>query len=149
MTTRGHTVNSISRIPRRLEAAGLLALALLAPQPARADGTEPSCGTAVGEYFRKSPFTADDRLTVTRQGKVYRFSLGMSHVFRPYDGSLVSSGTSNGRFVVENCRAHFDDRENECRLEFTFKGRDTVDIVQVGSCLFGAEIDATGTFKKK
>jgi hypothetical protein len=149
MTTGEHTMNSISRIPRCLAAASLLALALLAPRSAQADGTAPACGPIEGEYFRKSPFTVDDSLTVIRQGKAYRFSLEMSHVFRPYDGSMVSNGTSNGRFVVKNCRAHFDDRENACRLEFTFKGRDTIDIVQVGSCLYGAEIDATGTFKKK
>lgn len=141
-------MNSISRIPRCLAAAGLLALALLAPPPAQAGGTAPACGPIGGTYFRKSPFTVDDEFTVTRQGKAYRFSLDMLHAFRP-DGSLTSNGTSSGSFVVRNCKAHFDDRENECRLEFTFKGRGTVDIAQVGSCLFGAEINATGTFKKK
>lgn len=130
-------------------AACLLALGLAAPLAALAHGAAPACGPIEGAYFRKSPFTVDDSLTVNRQGKRYRFSLGMLHVFRPYDDSLVSNGTSNGHFVLENCRAHFDDRENGCRLEFTFKGRDTVEIAQVGDCLFGAEIDATGTFRKK
>jgi hypothetical protein len=129
--------------------ACLLALVLAVPLPALARDVAQACGAIEGEYVRKSPFTVDDSLTVTRQGKAYRFSLGMSHVFPPYDEPLVSNGTSNGRFAVENCRAHFDDRENECRLEFTFKGRDKVDIAQVGDCLFGAEINATGTFRKK
>jgi hypothetical protein len=69
---------------------------------------------------------------------------------RSNDGSPTHSGTSEGRFSVNNCRAQFDDRENACRLVFIFKGKKAVRIEQQDACvMFGESVDATGDYRKK
>lgn len=126
----------------------LLALAL--GGPCAAQEADASCGPIVGTYARKQAFTLDDTLEVKRQGSAYWFRLNASWANRPNDGSQTHTGTSEGRIAVGNCRAQFDDPENECRLTFVFKGKKTVRIQQENSCvMFGANVDATGEYTKK
>jgi hypothetical protein len=128
----------------------LLALALAGPLPALARGSAHACGPLEGEYVIKNRFAPDSSLTVTRQGKDFRFLLSLYDANRPNDGSLTHNGSSEGRFSVRNCRAHVDDADNACSFNFTFKGRSTVSIVQEGDCqTFGANIHATGDYRKQ
>ena len=79
-----------------------------------------------------------------RHGRV-RFALDLTWASHPNDGSFTQVGSATGEFVVKKNIAVFVDAETDCVLVFHVQQQQVV-VTQWKPCLFGANVDASGTY---
>jgi hypothetical protein len=112
-------------------------------------------GPVGGHYVRTTPspvFLAGNvesgQLTLSpgAHGRV-RFALAVTWAPYPNDGSFTHVGSATGEVTVHKKRALFVDEETGCVLVFHFQEHRVV-VTQVKPCLFGANVDASGTYVK-
>ena len=110
-------------------------------------------GPGVGHYIRttRSPsFLAghveSGQLVLSRgrHGRV-RFAIELTWASHPNDGSFTHVGSATGEFAVKKRVAVFVDAETDCALVFHFQPQQVV-VTQWKPCLFGANVDASGTY---
>jgi hypothetical protein len=109
-----------------------------------------TCGPIAGTYALKTPFAGDNTVQVIKREQGYEMKVDAAFATEENDGSRTSTGTAQGLFTPKKCLAVVRDEENECRFELVFKGRNTLVVRQLDSCMgFGHNVDASGTYKKQ
>lgn len=74
-----------------------------------------------------------------------RFALDVTWAPAPNDGALTHVGRATGEVAVHRQRAVFVDAETDCVLVFHVQPYQVV-VTQRTPCLFGANVDASGTY---